>query len=140
MVDHLDRQRCADLFLDTQPYTGHATTSLALWAGLPVLTILGNTLPGRVSASLLRAIEMPELIAPTQDAYEEMAVDLATNPDKLRAIKAKLDANRLTTPLFDTARFARHLEAAFTKMHARAGQPPVAIHVPALRDPATAHR
>jgi protein O-GlcNAc transferase len=146
LAEHLARQRLAGLFLDTVPYNGHATASLALWAGLPVLTILGETFAGRVAASLLTAIGLPELIAPAADAYEARAVELATSPDRLHALKTKLEANRLTTPLFDTARFTRHIEAAYTAMHVRvqAGLAPANIHigddVHALRDPASIRR
>jgi predicted O-linked N-acetylglucosamine transferase (SPINDLY family) len=90
-----------------------------LWAELPVLTCLGEAFVGRVAASLLNAIGLPELIATDMEAYERLAIELATNAEKLAAIKAKLAANRLTTPLFDTERFTRHIEAAFTAMHAR---------------------
>src|SRR6202043_1795081 len=95
---HLARHRLADLFLDTLPCNAHTTASDALWAGLPVLTRLGETFAGRVAASLLNAVGLPELIT-TPEAYEQMAMDLARYPEKLTAIKAKLAANRLTTPL-----------------------------------------
>ena len=88
--DHLARHRLADLFLDTLPYNGHTTASDALWAGVPVLTCLGETFAGRVAASLLHAIGLPELITTTLDAYEQMAIDLATHPEKLGSIKRKL--------------------------------------------------
>ena len=130
---HLARHRLADLALDTMPYNGHATTSHALWTGMPVLTCINETFAGRVAASLLTAIGLPDLITPTLTAYEDRAVELATHPDRLHALKARLHANRLTTPLFNTARFTRHLEAAYRTMHARAqtGLPPAAITVPA---------
>jgi predicted O-linked N-acetylglucosamine transferase (SPINDLY family) len=117
--DHLARHRAADLFLDTLPYNAHTTASDALWAGLPVLTCLGETFAGRVAASVLGAVGVPELIAETPDDYQRLAVGLATDPGRLAAIRAKLAANRLTTPLFDTARFTRQIEAAYTAMHAR---------------------
>ncbi len=131
LAEHLVRQRLADLFLDTLPYNGHATASLALWAGLPVLTCVGETFAGRVGASLLNAIGLPELITTTQVAYEDLAVELATQPDRLPALKARLNDNRLTTPLFDTARFTHHIEAAYAAMHARAqtGRDPADIHI-----------
>jgi len=132
LPDHLARHRLADLFLDTLPYNAHTTASDALWAGLPVLTQLGQTFAGRVAASLLNAIHMPELITETAEEYERQAIDLATNPEKLRAIKSKLDQNRLTAPLFDTRLFTRHLEAAYIAMYERhqAGLAPDHIHVP----------
>jgi protein O-GlcNAc transferase len=119
LPDHLARHRLADLFLDTLPYNAHTTASDALWAGLPVLTCLGETFAGRVAASLLQAIRLPELVTATTQAYERMAIDLATHPELLAMIKAKLAQNRLTTPLFDTKLFTRHLESAYTAMHAR---------------------
>ena len=131
-ADHLARHRLADLFLDTLPYNAHTTASDALWAGLPVLTQIGETFAGRVAASLLTAIGLPELITTTQKAYENLAIELATNSDKLTAIKSKLANNRLTTPLFDTRLFTRHIEAAYTAMYERlqAGLPPEHICVP----------
>lgn len=131
LPDHLARHRLADLFLDTRPYNAHTTASDALWAGLPVLTMFGETFAGRVAASLLSAIGLPELIAVTPQAYEQMAIDLATDPDKLARIRSKLAGNRLTAPLFDTGRFARNIEAAYTAMYERhrAGLPPDHIDV-----------
>jgi protein O-GlcNAc transferase len=130
--DHLARHGLADLFLDTLPYNAHATASDALWAGLPVLTCLGETFAGRVAASLLNAIGLPELIAPTLERYEQIAIELATRPEKLAAIKRKLTQHRLTTPLFDTRLFTRHIEAAYTAMYERyqAGLAPDHVVVP----------
>ena len=119
LPEHLARHTLADLFLDTMPYNAHTTASDALWAGLPVLTCLGETFASRVASSLLNAIRLPELITPTLEAYEQMAVDLATHPKKLTAIKRKLAEHRLTTPLFDTKLFTKHLEAAYTAMYER---------------------
>jgi len=125
-ADHLARYQLADLFLDTLPYNAHTTASDALWAGLPVLTCIGETFAGRVAASLLNAIGLPELVTTTLEAYEALAIDLATHPGKLAAIKNKLANNRLTTPLFDTKLFTKHIEAAYTAMYERhqAGLPP----------------
>ena len=130
--DHLARHQLADLFLDTLPYNAHASASDALWAGLPVLTCLGETFAGRVAASLLNAIGLPELITTTSEAYERMAIDLATQPAKLAAIKRKLAENRLTKPLFNTRLFTGHLEAAYTAMYERhqAGLAPDHIVIP----------
>ena len=114
--EHLGRHRFADLFLDTLPCNAHTTASDALWAGLPVLTCLGDTFAGRVAASLLNAVGLPELTVTALDAYEALAIELATQPEKLALIKGKLAANRLTTPLFDTGLSTRHLEAAFAAM------------------------
>jgi predicted O-linked N-acetylglucosamine transferase (SPINDLY family) len=103
--DHLSRQRQADLFLDTLPYNAHTTASDALWAGLPVVTCLGETFAGRVAASLLKAVGLPELITTSLEDYEALALKLAREPLLLASIKAKLARNRDTCPLFDTARF-----------------------------------
>lgn len=115
-AEHLARQRLADLFLDCLPYNAHTTASDALWVGLPVLTLLGETFAGRVAASLLHAIGLPELVTRSVEEYETLALRLATEPQLLSDLRRKLRANRLTTPLFDTRRYARHLEAAFTRM------------------------
>ena len=116
---YLARYRCTDLFLDTLPYNAGATASDALWAGLPVLTCMGESFASRVAASLLNAIDLPELVTQTQAEYEALAIELATNPAKLKSIKDKLEHNRLTTGLFDTPRFTKHIEAAYTKMYER---------------------
>jgi protein O-GlcNAc transferase len=119
LPDHLARHKLADLFLDTLPCNAHTTASDALWAGLPVLTRLGETFAGRVAASLLNAIGLPELITKTPEAYERMAIELATYPEKMAIIKAKLADNRLTKPLFDTQLFTKNIEAAYTAMYER---------------------
>ncbi|MGO9133136.1 MAG: tetratricopeptide repeat protein [Methylovirgula sp.] len=115
-AEHLARHRLADLFLDCLPYNAHTTTSDALWVGLPVVTRIGDTFAGRVAASLLNAIGLPELVTDSDDGYEALALQLATNPDRLADLRRKLQANRLTHPLFNTRRYARHLEAAFERM------------------------
>ena len=117
--DHLARCRLADLFLDTLPYNAHTTASDALWAGLPVLTCIGETFAGRAAASLLKSIKLPELITTTLEEYQLVAVDLATHPEKLSIIKRKLADNRLTAPLFDTQLFTKHIEAAYMAMYER---------------------
>lgn len=119
LEDHLARHRLADLFLDTLPCNAHTTASDALWAGLPVLTLPGQTFAGRVAASLLTAIGMPELIAKSVQEYESIAVRLGQNSKALGALKSKLNANRLSTPLFDTKRYTEKLECAFREMHRR---------------------
>ena len=126
LAEHLARYRVADLFLDTLPYNAGATASDALWAGLPVLTCIGESFASRVAASLLNAIRLPELITLKQEEYEALAIELATNPEKLRAIRQKLDRNRLTTPLFDTKLFTQHIEATYRAMYERyqEGLPP----------------
>ncbi|MEO8507105.1 MAG: tetratricopeptide repeat protein [Betaproteobacteria bacterium] len=117
--EHLARHRLADLFLDTLPCNAHTTASDALWTGLPVLTCLGTTFAGRVAASLLRAVGLPELITPTLADYEALALRLAVDPDALARIRRSLAGSRDSSPLFDTARFTRHLEAAYCRMWQR---------------------
>jgi len=119
-ADHLARLRLADLFLDTLPYNAHTTASDALWAGLPVLTRIGQSFAARVAASLLTAVGMPELIVHTPEDYEAMAVSLGREPDRLAQLRRRLLAARETAPLWDTPRWARHLEAAFRAMYERA--------------------
>ena len=125
-ADYLARLTLADLFLDTAPYNAGTTASDALWMGLPVLTRLGKTFAGRMGASLLTAIGLPELIAPSADAYEAMAIALANDPGRLGAIKRKLREQRATARLFDTKQFARDIESAYTIMtqRVRDGLPP----------------
>ena len=99
--DHLARLRLADLFLDTLPYNAHATACDALWAGVPVLTCMGNAFPGGVAASILRATGLPELVTTSLPEYEKLALTLAQNPERLASIRARLICNRNTHPLFD---------------------------------------
>ena len=130
-ADHLARHRLAGLFLDTLPYNAHTTASDALWAGLPVLTQIGETFAGRVCASLLTAVGLPELIVQTPEQFESKAIELATRPEALAAIKEKLAQNRLTKPLFDTKLYTRHIESACAAMYRRHqdGRAPDHIHV-----------
>jgi predicted O-linked N-acetylglucosamine transferase (SPINDLY family) len=120
---HLVRHQLADLFLDTLPYNAHATACDALWAGLPVLTRRGTAYAGRVAASLLAAIGLPELIAESAEDYEARALTLARDPARLKTLRDKLFANRATAPLFDTPRLARDLEALYRKMSEKNLQP-----------------
>ncbi len=119
MADHLSRYALADLFLDTHPYNAHTTALDSLKAGVPILTLMGQSFASRVAASLLNAIGLPELITNTQEEYEALAIELAMNPQKLADIKLKLAHTRLTTPLFDTPLFTKNLESAYTKMYER---------------------
>jgi predicted O-linked N-acetylglucosamine transferase (SPINDLY family) len=119
LPEHLARQRAADLFLDTLPYNAHTTASDALWAGLPVLTCSGESFAGRVAASLLAAVGMPELIADSPEHYEQLAVELATDNARLRALQARLAAHGDTAPLFDTRLFTRNIEVAYQRMFER---------------------
>jgi protein O-GlcNAc transferase len=115
-ADHMARHGLADLFLDTLYCNAHTTASDALWTGLPVLTCLGETFAGRVAASLLHAIDLPELITHSHAEYEALALEFATHPDKLSGIRHKLAQNRTTRPLFDTTRFTKHIENSYRKM------------------------
>jgi predicted O-linked N-acetylglucosamine transferase (SPINDLY family) len=117
--EYLARCKSADLFLDTLPYNAGASASDALWSGLPVLTCMGESFASRVAASLLYAIGLPELVTETQADYEALAIELATDTIKLKGIKEKLERNRLTTPLFNTALFAKHIEEAYTLIYER---------------------
>jgi predicted O-linked N-acetylglucosamine transferase (SPINDLY family) len=127
---HLARHRLADLFLDTFRYNAHATASDALWAGLPVVTVAGNALAGRVGASLLTAVGLPDLVAPDVAAYEALALRLASEPQALADCKKRLE-QRHTTPLFATERYVRQLEAAYAGMYGlwRNGTPPQSFAV-----------
>ena len=117
--EYLARYCACDLFLDTLPYNAGTTASDALWTGLPVLTLIGQSFPSRVAASLLTAIGLPELIAHTPEEYEALAIEFATHVEKLKKVKERLGANRLTMPLYDTPLFTRHIEAAYTQMYGR---------------------
>jgi predicted O-linked N-acetylglucosamine transferase (SPINDLY family) len=140
--EHLARHRQADLFLDTLPYCAHTTASDALWAGLPVLTRMGGTFAGRVAASLLRSIGLPELITGSLEEYERLAAQLAVNGKLLAGIKAKLARNRATHALFDTDRFRRHIESAYLAMWERHqhGEPPASFTVRAVSGVGSATR
>jgi predicted O-linked N-acetylglucosamine transferase (SPINDLY family) len=130
-ADHLRRVRLADLFLDTFYYNAHTTACDALGAGVPVLTCYGEAFAGRVAASLLHAVGMPELVADSHADYEEKAARLGTQPELLSAFKAKLEKNKASHPLFDTPLLVRHLESAYGGMFERykAGQGPQHIFV-----------
>ena len=126
--DHLARLSLADLFLDTSPYNAHATASDALWAGVPVLTLRGGTFAGRVASSLLGAIGLNDMIADSPQTYEATALKLARDTQAIRAVRARLEANRETHPLFDTVRFTRDLEKAYVEMWARAERGEAPVH------------
>ena len=132
MDEHLARHRLADLFLDTFAFNAHTTATEALWAGLPVVTKLGQGFAARVAGSLLSAIDLPELITETEIEYEALILDLATNPQRLAAIKQKLAANRLSKPLFNTELFTKHLEDGYQRAFRQYfdGKEPEAIYVP----------
>ena len=114
--EHLARHRLADLFLDTRIYTGHTSTSDALWAGVPVITLQGDHFASRVSASILTAMGLPELITSSLGEFQNLAVQLARQREQLHEIRQRLISNRNTAPLFDTLRFVGNLEKAFNQM------------------------
>ena len=117
--EHLKRIQLADLFIDTLPYNAHTTASDALRMGLPVLTCIGDSFAGRVAASLLNAVRLPELITTSQDQYESLAIALAKNPEKMKIIKDKLINNLNKTTLYDAALYTRNLEVAYSVMYKR---------------------
>jgi len=115
--EHLARQQLADLFLDTFNYNAHTTASDALWAGLPLVTKLGKGFAARVAGSLLNAVGLPELVTKTEQDYEALILELATNPTKLARIKEKLEINRFTKPLFNTELYTKHLENGYLQAY-----------------------
>ena len=117
MSEHLARHKAADLFIDTFPYNAHTTASDALWAGLPVLTLMGESFASRVAGSLLNAIDLPELITHTKKEYEDKAIELANNKSLLNEIRNKLNKNRLIKPLFNTKLFTKNLEKAYLMIY-----------------------
>jgi predicted O-linked N-acetylglucosamine transferase (SPINDLY family) len=116
---HLGRLKLADLFLDTLPFNAGTTASDALWAGLPLLTCVGETFAARMGGSLLHAIGLPELITSDLEQYEARAHDLATHESELRTLRQRLEQNRLESPLFDTDRFRRQFESALSGIWSR---------------------
>lgn len=131
LEEHLARHRLADLFLDTLPYNAHTTASDALWTGLPVVTCLGESFSGRVAASLLHAVGLVEPVTTNLADYEALVLRLARDPATLNAVRERLQANRSSFPLFDTDRFRRHIESAYTTMWEiyERGEPPRGFRV-----------
>jgi predicted O-linked N-acetylglucosamine transferase (SPINDLY family) len=131
LPEHLARHRVADLFLDTLPCNAHTTASDALWAGLPVLTLAGESFAARVAASLINAVGLPELVTTNQDQYEALAVRLANDPQQLTHLRQTLAKNRTTSSLFDGKRFAKNLGIAYQRMHDihLSGQKPAHIYL-----------
>lgn len=131
LEEYRAQYKLADLFVDTLYYDAHTVGSDAMWAGLPLITCTGKTFAGRVATSLLHAAGLPELVTNSLENYEKLALELATNPGKLRSIKSRLAENRVKCPLFDTARYARDIEAAYTQMWERSqkGKPPQGFEV-----------
>lgn len=116
VTSHLGRLRLADLALDTFPYTSHTTGSDALWAGLPLLAIQGETFASRVSSSLLNAVGLPELITHSLDEFVSQAIMLAQHPNKLRHFREHLMSDHQKLPLFDTELFAKDLARLYQQM------------------------
>lgn len=135
--DYLAHCRAADLFLDTQPFGAGTTASDALWMGVPVMTYPGAYFAGRMAASLLSCLGVPELVAPDAAGYEALAIELAREPQRLAVLRQRIEEQRTRAPLFDTKRFTRHIERAYDMMWARfeAGLPPATINVPPLEQP-----
>lgn len=131
LAEHLARLRLADLFVDTYPYGAHTTASHVLWAGVPLLTLRGEPFVSRVSASILQAGGVPELITESLADYEARALELARDPGKLEALRHKLADLRATTPLFDNERYRHHVEQAYLQMveRLRRGEPPASFDV-----------
>jgi predicted O-linked N-acetylglucosamine transferase (SPINDLY family) len=133
-ADHLARIRAADLFLDTNPYNAHTTACDALWVGVPVVTRIGSSFPGRVAASVLQAVDLPELITSTTAQYEQLCIALARDPQRLSNLRLRLAEKRNTAPLFKTGVFTQHLESGYEEVYARYrdGLPPDSVHVPSV--------
>jgi protein O-GlcNAc transferase len=131
LAEHVSRQRLADLFLDTAPYNAGATAMATLWAGVPILTMMGDQWVGRMAASMLRAIGLPDLVTSSIVDYEALARKLATHPELMASLRARLAQNRLTYPLFNTDRCRRHIEAAYQTMweRSRRGEAPAPFRV-----------
>ena len=126
LAEHLARHRLADLGIDTLPYNAHVTASDALWAGLPLLTCSGRTFASRVAASLLHALNLPELVTESLAEYEARAVAFARSPALLQSIREKLARQRSKGLLFDTEQYRRHIETAYEtmwEMHLRGEEP-----------------
>ena len=136
-IQHLSRLSLADLCLDTRVVNGAATTSDALWAGVPVVTIKGHHFASRMSASILTAVGLPELITHDLKQYEDLSIALATHPDQLDAFRLKLENNKPTYPLFDTRDFVHNLESTFEQMWATylSGEKPQHIYSSFRTDP-----
>ncbi|MBF0185528.1 MAG: tetratricopeptide repeat protein [Magnetococcales bacterium] len=134
LADYLANYRLVDLVLDTHPYNSGTTASNALWAGCPMLTCAGSTYVSRQAGSLLRNVGLGELVTHSMAEYEELAVALCHNPGRLQTLRQQMQAQLLTSPLFDSPRFTRHLESAYQLIWQRhlQGLPPDHVSVPAL--------
>lgn len=123
------RMQLADLFIDTWPCNAHTTASDALWAGVPVVTFAGRTFASRVAASLVHAVGLPELACADAADYERTVLELARSPERLQAMRQTLARARTESPLFDSLRFTRDIEALYLRMMQRHadGLPPAAL-------------
>ena len=113
LEDHLERIKLADLFLDTFPYTAHTTCSDAIRSGLPVLTLAGETFASRVAASLLKTMNLDELITKSFSEYEKFATDFCNNPNVLKKIKEKIKKNVIKSKSFNSKIFTENLERGY---------------------------
>ena len=113
---HLSRIKCADLFLDTFNYNAHTTASDALWANIPIITRQGKSFSARVCSSLLKSLNLDELIVKNNTEYEEKALFIAKNKNYLKELKYRLNQNKLKSPLFDSEKFTRNIEKLYLKL------------------------
>lgn len=139
--EHLARLGQADLFLDTLPFNAGTTASDALWAGLPILTCAGHTLAGRMAGSLLHNLGLGDLVTPSLTAYRDLGLLMARHPDILQNLRQRIANGKTWSPVFDTRRFTRHLEAGLEAAWARhaQGQAPDHLRIPRQDDPAGAN-
>lgn len=114
---HLQRFKLCNLFLDTFPYGGHTTASEALSNGLPVISMYGSSFHSRVAMSLLKNLKLDELIMKNIIEYENCAIMLANEPDKLRLIKKKLLLNKINTNTFNAKIYTNNLEKGYKKAY-----------------------
>jgi predicted O-linked N-acetylglucosamine transferase (SPINDLY family) len=117
--EHLARHKMADLFIDTFPYTAHTTCSDALWSGLPVITLMGQSFASRLSGTLLNAVGLNELIATTEKDYEDLIINLAKDSNQLKIIKNKLEKNKINQPIFNTKLYTKKIESAYKEIYKR---------------------
>lgn len=130
-AEHLARMQQADLFLDSFNVCAHTTASDSLWAGVPIVTMQGKQFAARVASSILHAFDMPELITYSPEEYEARILELAQNPDQLKAVKEKVAEKRETSALFDTEQFTRNWEAMLERalLRAESGLKPDDLHL-----------
>ena len=114
--EHLDRIKLADLFLDTFPYNAHTSCSDCLWAGIPILTKIGESFPSRVAASLLTTSDLSELITNSNEDYENKAIYLANNKSALLKLKQKIESFKDKNPLFNSELFAKNIEKVYEQI------------------------